>query len=296
VHANLDAEARWAGGALPGAVATRVSYYAALLSVLAPEGAEVEVWAPAAVDEARIALPVTMRVGAPPQVDLAWADGAAKAANDRRVAVELAAELAVGVPGARSIRSIEELEISGPWVTKAPWTTAGRDRCHGEGPASAEQRTRIGRLLDKFGALVVEPWLPRVLDVGVCAMVHAGGAVTAEAPHGLITDARGTFLGIDLSPPPLEDHERARLAGYVAAAGPRLAALGYAGPIAVDAFIAGPDRRLCVCEINARYSFGWIARAFQSRLGITRLGVTPPPAGARSLIAPGGDGVTAWIQ
>jgi hypothetical protein len=50
-----------------------------------------------------------------------------------------------------------------------------------------------------------------------------------------------------------------------------------------------------ICEINARYSFGWIARAFASRLGTTRLGFSAPPPGATVLIAPGHDRVTAWI-
>ena len=293
IHANLDCEARWAGGGLPGKVSTRVSYYAALTAALAPEGAEVEVWVPAAIDGTRLAFPVAMRVGAPPRADLVWAASDAKAANDRRLARTLAAEHELGVPGARVITSVGELDLVGPWVAKAPWTTAGRDRCHGDGPPSDELRTRLGRLLARFGALVVEPWLPRVLDIGVCATVHADGTVTAHAPHGLVTDARGTFLGIDLAPPPLTELECARLAAFVAAIGPRL---GYVGPVAVDAFVTA-ERRLCVCEINARYSFGWVARAMQRRHGTARLGFGAPPAGATALIAPGpvDDGVTAWI-
>ncbi len=294
IHANLDAEARWAGGALPAAVATRVSHYAALLSALAPDGAEVAVWAPAAVDAARILQPVTMHVGAPPRADLVWANAGAKAANDRRFAVALAAELGVGIVGARTIASSREIDIAGRWVAKAPWTSAGRDRCHGEGLPGAEQQARIGRLIARFGALVLEPWLERTLDLGVCATVQADGAVTAEAPHGLVTDARGTFLGIDLAPPPLDDRARAQLAAFLAGAGHRLAAIGYTGPMAIDAFVA--DGRLCVCEINARYSFGWIARGLHRRLGTTRLGFTAPPAGAQLLIAPAEDGVVAWAQ
>ena len=290
IHANLDAEARWAGGSLPAAVATRVSYYAALTAALAPDNAEVEVWAPAAIDAARLAFPVTMRVGAPPRADLVWAPDAAKAANDRRLATALAAEHGIGVPGARLIKSADEVTLDGPWVAKAPWTTAGRDRCHGEGAPTDEQRTRLTRLLAAHGALVLEPWLPRAFDVGVCAMaMPALGEVAA--PHGLITDARGTFLGIDLAPPPLADLDRKRLVQFVDGVRTRIP---YAGPIAVDAFVT-TDGRLCVCEINARFSFGWVARALGRRHGITRLGFSTPPAGARVLIEPAGDGVAAWI-
>lgn len=292
IHANLDAEARWAGGSLPAAVATRVSYYAALTAALAPDGTgEIEVWAPAAVDASRIALPVTMKVGAPPRADLVWAPDAAKAANDRRLAVALAAQHGIGVPGARVIERVDDLAIAGPWVAKAPWTTAGRDRCHGEGPPNTEQRTRLERLLAHHGALVAEPWLPRLFDAGVCATAVPGIGGDIAPPHGLLTDARGTFLGIDLAPPPLTDLEDRRLRNFVGAI---RGVLPYAGPIAVDAFVTA-DRTLCVCEINARFSFGWVARALARSRGTTRLGFSTPPPGARVLIEPARDGITAWI-
>ncbi len=300
VHANLDAEVRWTGHALPKKIATRVSYYAALTAALAPDDSEVEVWAPAAIDASRILFPVTMRVGTPARPDLAWAQDGAKAANDRRLATLLAAEHDIGVPSPATgtISSVDELDVPAqwtaetPWVVKAPWTSAGRERSVGNGPPDLEQRTRIARLLERHGALVLERWMPRIVDVGVCATIAADGAVTAEEPHGLITDARGTFLGIDLAPPALQPDERGRLLAFATAIGPRL---GYAGPIAIDAFVAEPGRQLCVCEINARYSFGWVARALHRRHATTRLGFSAAPPGARVLIAPADDGITAWI-
>jgi hypothetical protein len=202
------------------------------------------------------------------------------------------------------IARVDDLDLPGPWVCKAPWTAAGRDRCHGSGPPTVEQRARLGRLLKRFGSLVLEPWCERVLDVGVCATVAPDGAVDAHPPHGLVVDHRGGFLGIDLGPPALEAGEHAALATMVAAAGARLAAAGYAGPFAIDAFAYrdGEHRRFHpLCEINARFSFGWIARAFAARTGAHQLGFGEPPAGATVLIAPatGGaappDRVTAWI-
>ena len=71
---------------------------------------------------------------------------------------------------------------------------------------------------------------------------------------------------------------------------------GYHGPFAIDAFAYrdGAARRFHpVCEINARYSFGWIAHALAARLGTTKLGFGRAPDGARLLLdAPGG--VTVW--
>ena len=49
-----------------------------------------------------------------------------------------------------------------------------------------------------------------------------------------------------------------------------------------------------LCELNARYTFGWIALALGRRLGIRRLGFDPPPPAATVLIAPAADRVTAW--
>ncbi|MDQ3300074.1 MAG: hypothetical protein M3619_26130, partial [Myxococcota bacterium] len=188
--------------------------------------------------------------------------------------------------------------LAGPWVCKAPWTAAGRDRCHGTGTPTAEQRTRLERLLARFGSLVAEPWCDRLVDVGVCATVAADGLISAQAAHGLLTDRRGGFLGIDLTPPALERAERDQLVILVGAAGAALAARGYVGPFTVDAFAYQEDatrRFQPLCEINARFSFGWIARAFAARTGITRLGFAAPPPGATILIQPADDHVTAWI-
>ncbi|MBA3540746.1 MAG: hypothetical protein H0T79_14135, partial [Deltaproteobacteria bacterium] len=122
---------------------------------------------------------------------------------------------------------------------------------------------------------------------------------TSHPPHGLVVDARGGFIGIDLAPPPLEPAERDRLGELVEAAGRALAAIGYAGPYALDAFVYrdGAARRFHpICEINARYTFGFIARALGERFGARRLGFGPVPAGATVLVAPApGDPATAWI-
>jgi len=84
----------------------------------------------------------------------------------------------------------------------------------------------------------------------------------------------------------------------VTTVGAALFAAGYTGPFAIDAFVhrgAGGRALHPLCEINARYTFGWIAHALRRRLATTRLGFTPAPPGATTLIAPGADHVTAWI-
>jgi len=97
---NLDCEARWAGVALPAAVQRRISLYATLLAACAPDDDRPEIWVPAEVDAARLCAhprwaPPVVRWPAPPEplpgaFDLAWADPAAAAANDRSRALAIA--------------------------------------------------------------------------------------------------------------------------------------------------------------------------------------------------------------
>ena len=287
VHANLDIEATWAGIALPQRVLARISAVGTLMSAFGDE-----IWTPAAVDPARLAMRVTVHTGTPATPDVRWAQPSAKAANDRRLALGVCA-----LPGARVVTTVAELDgldaPAGAWIAKAVWTAAGRDRVRG--PLDAETRRYAAKLLVRFGALVVEPWCERVLDFGVCATVDAG-KVTAHAPHGLLVDARGGFAGIDLAAPALTTAERDRVEATVHAAGAAIAAVGYSGPFAIDGFVFASDRGdrqlHPLCEINARHTFGWIARA----LGVQRLGFGPAPAEATVLVRPTTEDPTcAWV-
>jgi hypothetical protein len=246
VWANLDAEARWAGITLPKAVLERLAALAPLVALVEDvEDVEevaargpVEVFAPAAVDPARIKLtthaPVAMRIGVPARYDLAWAQPSAKAANDRRLNLRLHARLGTLLPGQRVVTSVDEIDSArGTWVCKAPWTAAGRDRAYGEGAPVGDNRTYVTRLLERFGALLYEPWCERLFDVGVCA--HTDGR--KHAPHTLLSDARGGFVGISLAPPPLSPEESAQLDKVVDEARAELQREGYAGPFSVDAFV-----------------------------------------------------------
>ena len=278
----------------PAASRTRVSAYAALLAALAPEDRAVEVWAPAAVDAARLCLgpgvpaPV-MRTGTPPRSDLAWARADARAVNDRRLAHAVARAMDAALPGARELTAVEALDgVTGRWVCKAPWTSAGRDRCHGEGPPTVEQRTRLGPAARGARRPGVRAMAASACSTSACARrSEPTGRWWRRRPTRSSPTRAATFLGIELAPPPLLDAERVRLTALVDAAGAAIARLGYVGPFAVDAFVyrVGDQRRFHpLCEINARYTFGWVARALGRRLGVTRLGFgAPPPA------APGPD-------
>src|SRR5262249_6086397 len=160
------------------------------------------------------------------------------------------------------------------WVCKARWTSAGRDRARGAGSPTGELRSRIARMLARFGPLVLEPWLDRVADIGVCGGGAADRARRPPQPPPPPNDASAGFLGIALAPA-VDPALAAPLREVAAAAARRVAVqTGYCGPFAIDAFIYrdGSAVRLHpLCEINARYSFGWIAHGLARRLGIQRL-------------------------
>ncbi len=318
IHANLDAEATWSGVALPARVRQRLGATAALLAALAPDDArDVEIWAPAAVDPARVcAVPgvatPAMRVGTPPRADLAWADPRARTANSRRATLAIAAQLGVALPGARAIASLAELDahLAQPaaparWVCKAEWTAAGRDRAHGSGsaPPAGELRARIANLLARHGVLIFEPWLDRLGDAGASATIAGThpGDVAQLPPHRLVSDARGGFAGIEIGADGLEPAERDQLTQVTAAVASRLADAGYRGPLGVDAFAyrdAGGGRRFHpLCEVNARYTFGAVAHALARRTGRRVLGFGPPPQGSLVVVAPtAADAFAAWLS
>jgi len=216
--------------------------------------------------------------------------------NDRRFALGLEHAL----PGTRIVESLAELDAHvatrGAWIAKAVLTAAGRDRYRGDGPlVDPESRTRCRRLLETHGALIVEPWCTRVRDIGVCASLDVMGRLEVLPIHGLLVDPRGGFLGIDLAPAPLAPAHAALLDDTVAQVGAALACAGYIGPFSIDAFEHATGFHP-LCELNARYSFGRIARALARRTPDLRvLGFGAPPADATLLIAPAPDDPTcAW--
>lgn len=246
--------------------------------------------------------------------------------------LRVARELGVALPGAREIRSVEELEEhldqggaeaspTGGWVGKAPWSAAGRSRviepsAAGETSSLPESvltrsaRRRVERLLARHGELLVEPWMDRVADFGCTGVVTGeGGEVDAATLrcHRLHVDSQGRFQGIELPATPGRHGGRPlrEVAQRVAAA---LRDAGYRGPYGIDAYLHRDRRGREVLhplgEINARLTFGHVARALAERLapGVAvrlAIGRQPPPEDRAplSLLLPGGEGSPgAWLS
>jgi hypothetical protein len=233
--------------------------------------------------------------------DLLWclprpAPAVVAAVHHRAFCLEVQRLLGCALPGACMVETCDALEAhlaagaaaGGSWVVKAPLSAAGRARAiyrHDLDPpplaglSDPAFRRRAQNLFRRHGPLLFEPWMTRLADFGAAGLLLPGAGVRWVGFHRQRIDPRGQFLGLDLGavgpasaisieglPPALREDWRLALA---AAAG-ALARAGYAGPFGVDAWLYrgadGSSRLQPVGEINARATFGLVARVLVDRL------------------------------
>lgn len=211
-----------------------------------------------------------------------------RAVCDRRRHLELAASVGLALPGARVVSSVEELLAGAPglWVAKAPWSASGRERLRGRGERLPEHdRSRAERLLAAHGALVREPWCARVADFGVTALAVAG-TVRLVGFHRAQTAGGGAFRGLRPLPDRpttggLSGDEMVALHFAARTAGEWLLAAGYEGPFGLDAWRwtgdDGAPRFHAFGELNARLTFGFVARRLAEAAGWDPGGDAPAP-------------------
>ena len=193
----------------------------------------------------------------------------ARRCNDRRFAFALAEKNGWSLPGARVITSLGELPSDSlRWIAKAPFSAAGRERVRFS--SADPQRKRIERLLSRFAALLVEPWVARAADLGCAGLV--ADAVHVFPPHRLDIEGSGVFRAavIDDSGATIAHQTYlTKVVDTAAAAGDALRAAGYRGPFSIDAYLwrddTGSLRLQRMSEINARLTFGLVARAAAER-------------------------------
>lgn len=191
------------------------------------------------------------------------------AVNHRGFHLQVARELGCALPGARMVESLSEIErIPGPWIVKAPYSASGRSRyILREGTVLTDPKARrtVERLFELHGPLLFEPWMERTADFGCSALLTPSG-LRVLGFHRQTVDLKGQFAGIEL---PVDAPDRMMEA--VEGAGRALSRAGYVGPFGVDAWeYRTPAGRLAfnpLGEINARMTFGLVARAQAERQG-----------------------------
>ncbi|HEV7518312.1 MAG TPA: hypothetical protein VGR07_18600 [Thermoanaerobaculia bacterium] len=250
--------------------------------------------------------------------------------HHRAFALDVARDLGRELPGAWMVSSLGQLEAHlramgpGAWVVKASLSAAGRARHIERSPEpvlSPAARLRVGRLLALHGPLLFEPWKERVEDVG-CATLILPEEHWLVGSHNQIVDREGRFRGIELTVDPQgmdrpQDWESQLLLAFtVYRMVEALEEAGYHGPFGIDAFRHRlSDGRVVLHplgELNARMTFGLVARALVRRLR-EPLGLAPlarvrllfgprlPEGASVPLLLPGdpgkeGAGGAAWLE
>lgn len=284
--------------ALPRAVRKRVACASLHLAVFARPGDELWILEPLSTTEAAPGIrTVSGRLEElPPRPSLLWgqsleklsalpatdskhwqdqlwslrcSNATAAGVNDRRFARDLSRDLGDELD-TRVVHDLEELDSTlasmplgegDAWVAKAPFSASGRERVRRRGRIlRGEYRIRTERLLSRYGALIIEPWHTRADDFGTVGLVSDTSVLTFP-PHRLVCDTGGEFRAIEIDsslrcPNALAESARG--------AGAALQEKGYRGPFSVDSYTYREGSSLqcrAICEINARMSFGLVARA-----------------------------------
>jgi hypothetical protein len=218
--------------------------------------------------------------------------------HHRAFHLQVAEELGCALPGARVVESLAELDriLASPpsaspsaWVVKAPLSASGRSRyIERKGPLLSDPKSRrtVERLFELHGPLLFEPWMERTADFGCSALLTESG-LRIVGFHRQMVDIKGQFAGIEL-PAEVQEIPVKEIANA-------LRREGYVGPFGIDAW-SYKNGFNPLGEINARMTFGLVARALAERLGIERLRLrfgAEAPAGAIPLLA---GSPSAWIE
>jgi len=337
--ANLLCEWEWSGARVPARLVQRTSALGTLVGALGCAGDSL--WTPMPVDASRVmpgpGLPTLgLQSGdlgtLEPAPTLAWGETPttararpAECALRAAPALAFAREAGLALPDAVVAATVDAVLASPAaargdrWVAKAPWSASGRERLRGHGNVLSDaDRTRLQRLFDAHGDLVVEPWLDRTDDFGGIGIID-GGTVRIIGFHRVLTSGGGAWRGIlplggEPAPEGLDNVEASALADALRRAGAWLHTEGCQGAFGIDAWrVRGADgapRLHALGELNARLTFGFVARRLAESAGWSARSAERAPelrvgsasdleaagGAVRVLLQPGDDGVAAWLQ
>ena len=171
----------------------------------------------------------------------------------------------------------------------------------------------LARTLARQGAVVIEPWLERILDLSVQIAIAADGAVRVDGVTRFETDLRGQYLGTLLGNPlhGLDEDLRMAIIGpgrgwrmfeHLGEAarfvGSALYRLGHQGPAGMDALVYRDPvgvRLKPIVEVNPRYTMGHLALRLGRHMGSGwsgRFRILTPALAARE----GADSLAAYIE
>ncbi|MCU0796724.1 MAG: ferritin-like domain-containing protein [Akkermansiaceae bacterium] len=246
-------------------------------------------WSPDAVETLR---PYAADVSA--GVDGGWREDVPTRWFSKEIGIEIDRQLGADSHGAEIYRTVEEVETAiadlfdrspdSQALLKAPYACSGRGHLRVNRESVAEKtRGWIENNLTDHGAVVVEPWLERVLDFSALYEALPDGRIEHVGFTVMENDAAGRFLGIRVGPK-WGNLLLAEVAGFLfREAGvmelylrklPEVMAgvlAGYRGPLCVDAMVhrlpAGGLALRKVVEVNVRCTMGRLAWEWMRRSG-----------------------------
>lgn len=184
-------------------------------------------------------------------------------ANDRSLLLP-ALEGAVFVRSQQdALRALARSTPSGLWLCKRALGAAGRG--HRRVPAGRAREVDVAWVaaaLRKTGGIEITPWLDRLSDFALHAVLAEDSALTVGAPTTQSVDAGDAWRTSRLAlPGELDDNELAALRAALDAAAEALRGVGYFGPFGIDAFryraSDGQVRFCSCCDVNARHTMGF---------------------------------------
>ncbi len=200
-------------------------------------------------------------------------------ANSRAFSSALEQEWNVGLPHARPIHTLQELNDAvaesirhAPgWVVKANFGMSARERILGRGGTAAPQAVQwVQKQLAENEAVYFEPWVDRIEEVGVQFTISKEGEPLLEGITPLLTDHVGTYRGSRFRGASCQlarSDEFAAVLDIVTQAAQRIQQHGYCGPLGIDAMryrTADEESRWRpLQDINARLTMGRLALGLQ---------------------------------
>lgn len=204
--------------------------------------------------------------------------------NGRRFARDLETKLGTTLPGGvvKDVTEVTEVLAGNEWpepgwVLKPEHGHSGIGMRRLESPGLEDAaRAQLGAAFrDGEDAMILEPWLERVLDLTLSFRLRPGGAIDGLELHETEISHQGSFIGLWLDDRaawrPTWGERLGRLAPAIGAA---LAREEYHGPVGVDAFVARSPATPCgagsewlrpLSDLNARESMTGPVREFRRR-------------------------------
>lgn len=199
-----------------------------------------------------------------------------KWANSRGTSAEMESAWNVGLPGAKSCTSLDDVTsaiaaLPDPqrWVVKAEFGMSGRERQVGQGPLTTPAVNWLTRRLSADGVVFFEPWVERLDEVGILFDVfsHSEPQLVGVAP--MLIAPGGHYRGSWFAPPENLTPWWSTAVEVATRAACELKARGYIGPLGIDAMhyrlADGSTGVRPLQDINARWSMGRLAWNWRSR-------------------------------